>query len=564
MSIISELNKTKDYLRSSRDAVLARGGEISTTAGLKDLPDAIYNIPADSSLAFPSDDSVAYRKVVPVGVESMARVTELGGMTYKCNNLIPYPYQEGSSLINNGVTYTVNADGSIKAVGTASSDRESRYEMSRDLPISSGNTYTVSVEGLNNQAYIALQRYVNGSWYANIAISYGTPITVTPEYIEGSTYRIGLYMKRGETVDLTATIMLNAGTTALPYEPYFEGLRSAKVTSLKSEGANLIPFPYETETITNDTIGLTATANSDGSIRVYGTPKAVGEFNPYFLHSSSVFIPKGTPLVPTNMQGSKYSTFWWRAQLYETPPAKGASISFNTYSKSATLEFDCTSMYLDLMYNVAEADIGKEVDLTFYPMLAYGTNAIPFATYRGTLDTLAIPEAVQSLPDWGEGKSATEYNYIDFVRKVFKHDYAKIRLLSTVGSYNTTSNWYYIAYQSLGISPITRSVLCNLLPSVNIEVDSSLYGIYTNYSQTHIVMRIDGFTSANEYKQWLANNEVYIIERLAEPIETDISAYLTSDGFFKVQGGGSIAPTEANGYEYTVPSTINYVQKVGT
>ena len=187
MSIISELNKTKDYLRSSRDAVLARGGEISTTAGLKDLPDAIYNIPADSSLAFPSDDSVAYRKVVPVGVESMARVTELGGMTYKCNNLIPYPYQEGSSLINNGVTYTVNADGSIKAVGTASSDMESRYEMSRDLPISSGNTYTVSVEGLNNQAYIALQRYVNGSWYANIAISYGTPITVTPEYIEGST-----------------------------------------------------------------------------------------------------------------------------------------------------------------------------------------------------------------------------------------------------------------------------------------------------------------------------------------------------------------------------------------
>lgn len=316
-------------------------------------------------------------------------------------NLIPYPYIDGSSLTHNGVTFTVNADGNIKAVGTAPSDKDSRYELCRELPISSGNTYTISGEGLNNQAYLVLQRYINGAWDKNLASVANTPITITPEYVEGATYRLGLYIKRGETIDLTVRAMLNAGTTAAPFTPYI-----------------------------------------------------------------------------------------------------------------------------------------------------------------GTLDTLAIPEAVQSLPDYGEGKSATEYNYIDFGRKVFKHDYAKIRLLSTVGSYNATSNWYYIAYQSLGISPITRSVLCNLLPSVNIEGDSSLYGIYTNYSQTHIIMRIKGLTTASEYKQWLTDNEVYIIERLAEPIETDISAYLSDENFIEIEGGGAI--TFINEHNQSAPSAITYLLKEGS
>ena len=59
MSIKSEVAKSTSYLRSARRAILGRGGEISATAGLKDLPEAIYKIPADASLAYRSDDSVA-------------------------------------------------------------------------------------------------------------------------------------------------------------------------------------------------------------------------------------------------------------------------------------------------------------------------------------------------------------------------------------------------------------------------------------------------------------------------------------------------------------------------
>lgn len=81
MSILNELEKTKAYLRHARKAILGRGGEISATAGLKDLPGAIFNIPADSSLAYYTDDASAYRKTVPSGVEEYAQLMSVGGMT---------------------------------------------------------------------------------------------------------------------------------------------------------------------------------------------------------------------------------------------------------------------------------------------------------------------------------------------------------------------------------------------------------------------------------------------------------------------------------------------------
>lgn len=47
MSIKSELEKTTEYLRETRQAILDRGGEISTTAGLKDVASGINTIPPD-------------------------------------------------------------------------------------------------------------------------------------------------------------------------------------------------------------------------------------------------------------------------------------------------------------------------------------------------------------------------------------------------------------------------------------------------------------------------------------------------------------------------------------
>jgi hypothetical protein len=72
MSLNTATEALKKSLRSARKAIIGRGGEISLTAGFKDLSDAIYKIPADASLAYQVDDSVAYRKIVPSGAEEFA------------------------------------------------------------------------------------------------------------------------------------------------------------------------------------------------------------------------------------------------------------------------------------------------------------------------------------------------------------------------------------------------------------------------------------------------------------------------------------------------------------
>ena len=79
----SELEKTKEYLRQTRNAVISRGGTISPTAGLIDLPEAILGVPQDASVAFHVNDAVSYRKSVPSGATGLAYLNSIGGMTYK-------------------------------------------------------------------------------------------------------------------------------------------------------------------------------------------------------------------------------------------------------------------------------------------------------------------------------------------------------------------------------------------------------------------------------------------------------------------------------------------------
>ena len=89
MSIQDKLKDTQKYLRSTRRAILGRGGEIAENAGLDAVASAISAIPTDTSLAYYTDDSVAYEKVVPSGVEDYVQVEKVGGMTYKTRNLLP-------------------------------------------------------------------------------------------------------------------------------------------------------------------------------------------------------------------------------------------------------------------------------------------------------------------------------------------------------------------------------------------------------------------------------------------------------------------------------------------
>lgn len=122
----------------------------------------------------------------------------------------------------NGITFTVNADGSIRATGTATAD--AYYTPNWLLPIIPGQ-YTLSgcPSGGSNTKYRMLLRTKDANW-ANLFTSSDTGAGITINVPSTAKYVLGeIVIYNGQqNVDLTFKPMLNQGTTALTYEPYAE------------------------------------------------------------------------------------------------------------------------------------------------------------------------------------------------------------------------------------------------------------------------------------------------------------------------------------------------------
>lgn len=194
-----------------RKAILWRGGEISTTAGLDEMPEAIMNIPADSSLAFQTDEAIAYKKMVPSNAEEYALLSRLGGMTYKSKNLVDIPNMGDVTIIP--TTLSVNFTRNIY--------------ISANIDVApSSNAWIINLTYKNGS-----QQYFYPSHLTNVG---GNKYTVTADNpIVSLTYR-----KHTLTDGNYSNFMISYGDAKVPYEPYYEGLRDTKVTAVEVNGAD--------------------------------------------------------------------------------------------------------------------------------------------------------------------------------------------------------------------------------------------------------------------------------------------------------------------------------------
>lgn len=93
---------------------------------------------------------------------------------YGVKNLIPYPYADGASKTLNGITFTVNEDGSITVNGTSTvrnANYNCLYQVSKDF-FKDGD-YILSCEGIQNASadVTLIFNNLNGTtWLRNIAV----------------------------------------------------------------------------------------------------------------------------------------------------------------------------------------------------------------------------------------------------------------------------------------------------------------------------------------------------------------------------------------------------------
>lgn len=483
------------------------------------------------------DDTVAYQKEVPANSLPNAKVTRIGGMTRKCTNLIPYPY-ENSSKTSKGITYTVNDDGSvhIKGTCTAQSDFLVQYNTPFTLP---AGTYVISG---NNDRIGALYASIEG-----IGIVYstgnGTSFTLTKE----TPVRIAISVYEGNTVDKTVYPMLNKGTTALPYEPYFEGLRSAPVSAMDSAGANIIPFPY-VGGASKTSNGVTFTVNPDGGIRIAGTN----------THTTYVEYP----LITTNSKVFDYDNITvslygsTSADIYVTVGGGGWSFGEVKAGTSTILTNSRTTNVFS--YALVRVKAGATVSATVYPMLNKGATALPYTQYFK--DTIEIPEAVRALGGYGWSVSEDVYNYIDYDKEQFVKRVDKVIFDGTEGWVLDVSNVF--GYKELGHLGDAELGQCSHFTNDGVISTAYMEDKTVSLREAgYAYFKDTGVSTVDEWKELLAEwyasgTPLTLVYVLAEPIITDISGLLSASSALKVESGGTVTMVNEHGYE--VPSTIHF------
>ena len=373
---------------------------------------------------FLTDDSIAYRKLVPLSACPYAGISKVGGMTYKCTNLLSYPYHSSDRTIdsltistNNGVI-TLNGDGITQIYDFILVGKTS-------LPT---GTYTIS--GCTNGASETYRLFL---W---IVRANGSPVYVSQTteprsftIYEGDTITqisVRIAATVGQVSNVTISPMLNVGSTALPFEPYYEGLKHSKVTKIVSRGKNLL---------SSDVLSRAGWENYNGDWWKYDLDLPDGwycisaKLKPEYNNAMYLYFAKSTD------GGNTYSS---ASAIYFSDGKVGtgylitdggvtsAPYWFKVDKKAGTL-YRLQSLYAkqsdfdQIEYIQIEAVELAQEPSTSYPPSKYAP-ASEYVPYNpNPIDTVVIPSAITIIDGYGESNpdNADEYNYIDFERKKF-------------------------------------------------------------------------------------------------------------------------------------------------
>ena len=192
------------------------------------------------------------------------------------------------------------------------------------------------------------------------------------------------------------------------------------------------------------------------------------------------------------------------------------------------------------------------------------TSVVSKGSSNNTIDNLTIPTAIQNLTGYGWGINDTCYNYIDFESKKFIENVGKL-LGSTyennIITATTSRGLICVAIQTdidLISSNETLPIILNNLGLVPITARSQWATTDVNVialnMQKRILINFDQSLTESEMIEKAKNLVLYF--KLLTPIETDISAYITTDTI-DVEPNGTLEFT--NTYSQDVPSDIDYL-----
>lgn len=528
MNIAEQLIKAKNNLANSRKAIVDKGGTVGEVAKFDNLASEIASIPSsDVNYLLVDDTDTVYRKQILAGASPLANIKSVGGMTYKCNNLIPFPYVYQSRELY-GINFTVNDNGTVTLNGTFASNDERDFILAENLYLPAG-TYTMSgISSHPNACYMF-------GWIKKADGSMSYPINTFTlgqgDYIYRLTIRFNSNL--GTANNLVVKPMLNEGSTALPYESYYEGLRDTKVTELISNGANLLDISKCMNTVLSD--------NGDGTYNL--TVRGTNRFSDW----SPLNIPANTRIYFSGKLVSGTISVNVQFRLADGSYPTLGTINNDTWS------FIYSSAITGIRLYLQSAPSDGAYSVISEPMLAY--DRVSYTPYRGVIDTVAIPEKVRNDAMWGCGISGDKSNEYDFnTKKYSKYISEKILLDGVNKGFDGLDSLgrCYVRLEHATYSTTAISATRFKTVYASIEGNTFTSGHFAYFCLPSSI------TTKDEANVWLVENPIEFIYARREPDVIPISDG-TEDNYIEVEGGGTI--TAVNEHENAVPSNIAYIRR---
>lgn len=506
------------------------------------------------------DDDTDCIKVVPDNVSSYAEVTRVGGITNKCNNLIPFPYglsgkaDIGFSTTSKGTTIEVLPDRGLLFSGTPTG-WVGLTLTNMVIPFKGKMTFSVSGDFTNFSATVFLFAEDNKTQIGRFDVYEGeSKQTITfdiGDYTDACYLQVDIgKVTTNKEVSGTMYVMLNAGDTALPYEPYFDdsGFPANYATSIESVGANLLPFPYRNPSASNN--GCTFTSRPDGGIALSGFPTGAAVYSIY-----KDAIPKQDFTV--SLQGD-FSNVTLQLTFYKTSVSgEEVSLGYIDYKTtiSVTVSDYPTASKMSIVLKRHKST--EEISGICYPMLNYGLTALPYTPYFK--HTIPIPElTTRIVDDYGEGINDTYCNYIEW-HKSGKKLYNRMVSYVMLDKNSSDIIWdelsegcYAISLEDAGINiKEDYPVLCNLKGVSEVTVE------FTTLGDRFVIKFYTVFKTRDEWLDYLSNTEedFYLIYALPTTEVIDVSDYIP-DIVIPVETGGTVKIV--NEMDCDLPNTVVY------
>lgn len=533
------------------------------------------------------DDNVVLYENVRVGIAESAWEPYTGGKPSPSPEY-PQPIISTGTVSTGAQLFDVNTIQSTQGVTWSASDDSRRITVTGsnayaraycEVPIKSVQGQTVTLSGTitsqsNPSGVVKCQIVITNAqdvmqYYPLVDNHVTVAVPVDSKRLE-----VGLFVNNGgaalnpaNTV-IFSDIMLNAGTTALPWEPYTGGKPSPspeypQPLDVTVTGEQLLDL--KTRIGSQSQNGITLTVNADGSVAVSGTATSDATF--ILSSSSHMSLDVGKDYAIRGYGTDFDNNFFWQCWTKEPSGVFKDTGLGATFLYTQESEFNFAVLVKS----------GKTVNATFWPMLNEGTSPKPWQPYQSCTATITLTEPLHGIGDvrdrimcrdgvWGIERQTAQIIL----------NGSENWIVSNTGYANKNRFWYG-GYENVikheNDPDVAIKILCDKLTG---EASGDTYrctdGISSNVAG-RIMVYIDDCSAggADSFKVYLASNPITaIFERATptwEPLPSDtqsaINALTTYTGTTHVTiTAGGVEPDVGLGYVQDTQAVIAELKKL--